>query len=243
MSISLGLGKSLSRESRSTSVLQSYSVLMDAWYKKQTLHTISQHPTTFINYVSEWGDFTGNGHDVKMPPPNYGRMPFLDNTLDPKFDDVGRYLSTTLGDEILLNGPFMVGWVGNPTDTGTVIGNTVSVSEDYIRFSAFAFSVPTHLEIRVGGVTQGVALNPLANATAPISVVRTVGNEIKVYQNGVLMGGASCGSDPVAFNLLGARNVAGFAGDTYRGTIKELRVYDSADYTLAQALNAYLLTV
>jgi hypothetical protein len=242
MSISLGLGKSLSRESRSTSVLESYSGLMNAWYKRQTLHTISQHPTTFINYVSEWGDFTGNGHDVKMSLPNYGRMPFLDNTLDPRWDS-GRYLSTTLGDEILLNGPFMVGWVGNPTNLGVVIGNTVSVSGDYIRFSAFSFSIPTQLEIRVGGVTQGVALNPLANATDPISVVRTVGNEIKVYQNGVLMGGAPCGSGPVAFNLLGARNVAGTPGNSLRGTIRELRVYNSADYSLAQALNAYLLTV
>jgi hypothetical protein len=242
MSIGLGLGKSLSRESRSTSVLQSYSVLMDAWYKKQTLHTISQHPTTFINYVSEWGDFTGNGHDVKMSLPNYGRMPFLDNTLDPRWDS-GRYLSTDPGDEIILNGPFMVGWVGNPTNLGTVIGDVLNPSSDYIRFSVFSFSIPTHLEIRVGGVTQSVTLNPLANATDPISVVRTVGNEIKVYQNGVLMGGIACGSSPVTFNTLGARYVAGFAGDTYRGTIKELRVYDSADYTLAQALNAYLLTV
>lgn len=242
MAIGLGLGKSLSRESRSTSVLQSYSVLMDAWYKKQKLHTISQDPSTLIDYVSAWGDFTGNGHDVNITPLNYGRMPFLDATLDPRWAG-GRYLSTNSGNEIILNGPFMVGWVGNPTSKGTVIGDRLNPNSDYIRISTFLFGISTHLEIKVGGITQTVALNPVGSPTDPISVVRAVGNTIKVYQNGILMGGASCGSSPVTFDTLGARNLLGNPADNYRGIIKELRVYNSADYILAQALNAYLLTV
>ena len=241
MAIGLGLGKSLTRESsRSTSVLQSYSVLMSAWYKKQTLHTISQHPTTLIDYVSEWGDFTGNGHDVKQA--SYGKMPFLDNTLDPRWAS-GRYMSTTVGDEIILNGPFMVGWVGNPTNNGAVIGDVLNPGSDYIKYHTFQFGIPTHLEIKVGGISQLVVLDPVGNPTSPISVVRTVSNIIRVYQNGTLMGGASCGSSTVTFNALGARYVSGNPGNSLRGTIKELRVYNSADYILAQALNAYLLTV
>lgn len=243
MAIGLGLGKSLTRESnRSSNVLQTYSVLMSAWYKKQTLHTISQHPTTLVNYVSEWGDFTGNGHDVKKLPPNYGRMPFLDATLDPRWESA-RYLTTDVGDEIILDGSFMVGWVGNPTNVGTVIGDVLNPSSDYIRYLTFAFGIPTHLEIRVGGITQNVALDPLGSPTDPIAVVRTVSNTIKVYQNGVVFSGVACGSSPVTFNTLGARYVSGTAGNSLRGIIEELRVYDSADYILVQALNAYLLTV